>query len=370
VADHPDAVLLERLATARPWPRARHDRAVSLWESYVDPNPLPFVCSCVQGKPTLAGILEKHGAFIRRTLAHLGVRGCDLEDVAQEVRQGVARGLAAFDPSLSRTRRRPCEGGCLASVSVRRPVTCATYPSGARSSTRIRSSTGRAPGSVSRTCSARRSGSPCSNIFFRVWTPRAVPSWLPMSSMACAWTMSPRLSAFRSIRPGTGCASAGQTCARPGSGWPTRGEEPAHPVGGDMRPSVKLAQSEGRPAGWTPYQIGCVFFEMLTRGLPYEACNDPEASAEAGGPGGTGDAGGTGGARDEPSRGAGVLTKGPPRPPIGSLVREGARSAEPGPGSVPEARCGRSEGFHRSPSGEPCVLVAALSAGERRSSGM
>lgn len=54
------------------------------------------------GELTLAGILEKHGAFIRRTLAHLGVRGCDLEDVAQEVHQGVARGLRAFDPSLSR----------------------------------------------------------------------------------------------------------------------------------------------------------------------------------------------------------------------------------------------------------------------------
>lgn len=28
------------------------------------------------------------------------------------------------------------------------------------------------------------------------------------------------------------------------------------------------------------YQIGCVYFEMLTGELPYEACNDPEATAE------------------------------------------------------------------------------------------
>lgn len=49
VADHTDEVLLERLATARPWPLARHDRAVALWERYSDLNPLRFARSCVRG---------------------------------------------------------------------------------------------------------------------------------------------------------------------------------------------------------------------------------------------------------------------------------------------------------------------------------
>ncbi|KYF69355.1 hypothetical protein BE15_01615 [Sorangium cellulosum] len=57
VSDHPDEVLLERIEEARPWPRERYDRAVSLWDMYVDEDPAPFVESCVrgvQGFPELA----------------------------------------------------------------------------------------------------------------------------------------------------------------------------------------------------------------------------------------------------------------------------------------------------------------------------
>ncbi|WP_437833666.1 DUF1835 domain-containing protein [Sorangium sp. So ce1153] len=49
VSHHPDEVLLARIDRACPWPRERYDRAVSLWDSYVDENPLPFVESCVRG---------------------------------------------------------------------------------------------------------------------------------------------------------------------------------------------------------------------------------------------------------------------------------------------------------------------------------
>ncbi|WP_437954964.1 hypothetical protein WME76_25820 [Sorangium sp. So ce119] len=49
VSDHPDEVLLERIQEARPWPSERYDRAVSLWDMYVDEDPAPFVESCVRG---------------------------------------------------------------------------------------------------------------------------------------------------------------------------------------------------------------------------------------------------------------------------------------------------------------------------------
>ncbi|WP_437306027.1 hypothetical protein [Sorangium sp. So ce388] len=49
VSDHSDEVLLERVGKALPWPRERYDRAVRLWDSYVDENPLPFVENCLHG---------------------------------------------------------------------------------------------------------------------------------------------------------------------------------------------------------------------------------------------------------------------------------------------------------------------------------
>lgn len=52
-------------------------------------------------KPAFEGIVSKHGAWMRSTLAACGVRSADLDDVLQEVLRGVARGLPAFEPSGS-----------------------------------------------------------------------------------------------------------------------------------------------------------------------------------------------------------------------------------------------------------------------------
>lgn len=49
VADHPDDILLERLAQARPFSSARYNRAVSLWNKYTDENPSAFVRRCRSG---------------------------------------------------------------------------------------------------------------------------------------------------------------------------------------------------------------------------------------------------------------------------------------------------------------------------------
>ena len=49
VCDHPDEVLVECLKDARPWSRARYDRAVSLWSRFVDADPVPFVRTCIRG---------------------------------------------------------------------------------------------------------------------------------------------------------------------------------------------------------------------------------------------------------------------------------------------------------------------------------
>lgn len=51
VSDHPDEILLSRLAAAEPWPSPRYDRAVTLWDEYVDADPTSFVESCLQGVP-------------------------------------------------------------------------------------------------------------------------------------------------------------------------------------------------------------------------------------------------------------------------------------------------------------------------------
>jgi hypothetical protein len=49
VAHHPDNVLLERIARARPFSQARFDRAVNLWDKYTDENPSRFVRTCLRG---------------------------------------------------------------------------------------------------------------------------------------------------------------------------------------------------------------------------------------------------------------------------------------------------------------------------------
>ena len=51
--------------------------------------------------PTFEKLVEEHSAFVRRTLAQLGVSARDLDDVEQEVFRGADRGLPRFDPSLS-----------------------------------------------------------------------------------------------------------------------------------------------------------------------------------------------------------------------------------------------------------------------------
>lgn len=69
VAHHSSEVLLERLSAARPWPRARHDRAVQLWEKYVDVDPLPLVRACrrgVGGFPELAPLWAFLSSFFPR----------------------------------------------------------------------------------------------------------------------------------------------------------------------------------------------------------------------------------------------------------------------------------------------------------------
>ncbi|WP_437624398.1 hypothetical protein [Sorangium sp. So ce1151] len=66
VAHHPDNVLLDRLDRAAPWQMERYDRAVRLWDSYVDENPLPFAESCahgVEGFPELAPLWKLLSCF-------------------------------------------------------------------------------------------------------------------------------------------------------------------------------------------------------------------------------------------------------------------------------------------------------------------
>ncbi|MEZ4308528.1 MAG: DUF1835 domain-containing protein [Polyangiaceae bacterium] len=69
VAHHPDNVLLERLRSARPWPSARYERAVRLWDQFVDSDPSRFVRSCrrgVEGFPELAPLWTFLSAFFPR----------------------------------------------------------------------------------------------------------------------------------------------------------------------------------------------------------------------------------------------------------------------------------------------------------------
>lgn len=55
VSHHSDAVLLERLGAASPWPCVRFDRAVMLWNRYVDVSPQRFARLCARG---IAGFPE------------------------------------------------------------------------------------------------------------------------------------------------------------------------------------------------------------------------------------------------------------------------------------------------------------------------
>lgn len=77
VGQYPDKVLLDRLEKARPWPRARYDRAVRLWDRYADENPLPFVRSCARGVrafPELAPLWMLLSRFFPRRTLEGGLR--------------------------------------------------------------------------------------------------------------------------------------------------------------------------------------------------------------------------------------------------------------------------------------------------------
>lgn len=67
VAHHPDDVLSDRLASARPWSRTRYTRATILWEQFVNPDPVPFVRTCLDGTdgfPELGQIWGFLSAFL------------------------------------------------------------------------------------------------------------------------------------------------------------------------------------------------------------------------------------------------------------------------------------------------------------------
>ncbi|WP_437740633.1 DUF1835 domain-containing protein [Sorangium sp. So ce302] len=84
VADHLDNVLLDRLAKSCPWPVERYDRAVRLWESYADEDPLPFVESCmagVEGFPELAPLWELLSSFFPRKTTECSLRLSQLDEL-------------------------------------------------------------------------------------------------------------------------------------------------------------------------------------------------------------------------------------------------------------------------------------------------
>ncbi|XXY14748.1 hypothetical protein WME88_41575 [Sorangium sp. So ce216] len=72
VSDHPDETLLARIDQASCWPSERYDRAVCLWDSYVDENPSRFVENCtggVEGFPELAPLWAFLSCFFPRRAA-------------------------------------------------------------------------------------------------------------------------------------------------------------------------------------------------------------------------------------------------------------------------------------------------------------
>jgi hypothetical protein len=75
VAAQSDELLLKRLDHAHPWRPARHDRAVALWDKYVDANLQRFARACkrgVEGFPELASLWGLLSAFFPRK-AHDGM---------------------------------------------------------------------------------------------------------------------------------------------------------------------------------------------------------------------------------------------------------------------------------------------------------
>ncbi|WP_437854515.1 hypothetical protein [Sorangium sp. So ce363] len=75
MSDHPDEVLLDRLDEAQSWSVERYDRAVRLWDGYVDENPLLFVDSCIAGVEGFAE-LAPLWALLSRFFPRKTAEGC------------------------------------------------------------------------------------------------------------------------------------------------------------------------------------------------------------------------------------------------------------------------------------------------------
>jgi hypothetical protein len=91
VADHPDKVLLARLARARPFSTARYDRAVKLWDRYTDEDRSRFVSSCsrgVKGFPELAALGKLLSCFFPRRTSRGVLRLSRLDELILTILSG------------------------------------------------------------------------------------------------------------------------------------------------------------------------------------------------------------------------------------------------------------------------------------------
>ncbi|WP_437983973.1 hypothetical protein [Sorangium sp. So ce117] len=106
VSDHADAVLLDRLGKARPWPPERYDCAVRLWDSYVDENPLSFAESCragVEGFPELAPLWAFLSCFFPRRTAEGDLRLSRFDEITLS-RLSTERGFRAYETDPRREK--------------------------------------------------------------------------------------------------------------------------------------------------------------------------------------------------------------------------------------------------------------------------
>lgn len=94
VIDHSDEDLLARLEHARPLPPARYDRAVSLWDKYVDPNLLRFARACmrgVKGFPELGAVWSVLSMYFPRRTAQGTLRLSLFDDALLSLLSGEER---------------------------------------------------------------------------------------------------------------------------------------------------------------------------------------------------------------------------------------------------------------------------------------
>ena len=91
VVDHPDKVLLERLARARPFSTARYDRAVKLWDRYTDEDRSRLVSSCsrgIRGFPELAPLWTVLSCFFPRRTSKGVLRLSRLDELILTILSG------------------------------------------------------------------------------------------------------------------------------------------------------------------------------------------------------------------------------------------------------------------------------------------